>query len=120
LFVVGIFVMTITAMAQTLRSGNAVLQGFIRSRQVPLPGALVTAVDTAGSRPTTAITEVNGQYILKLPGSGKYHVTVEMTPFTPGSADIEIDDASKPAQKDFDLTLLSQTQLAAARQNTPA
>src|SRR5262245_3243278 len=107
LFVVGIAVMTITALSQTLLEGTTAIQGFVRSKQVPIPGAVVTAVDAAGSKTTTAITEVNGQYILKLAGTGTYHITVEMTPFTSASADIEIADASTPTRKDFDLTLLS-------------
>jgi trimeric autotransporter adhesin len=119
LFVVGIAVMTITALSQTLLEGTTAIQGFVRSKQVPIPGAVVTASDAAGSKTTTAITEVNGQYILKLPGTGAYHITVEMTPFTSASADIEIADASAPARKDFDLTLLSQSQLA-TRQTSAA
>src|SRR5262249_19060268 len=89
-------------------------------KQVPLPGAIVTATDAAGTKTVTAITEVNGQYILKVPGTGMYHVTVDMTLFTAGQSDVEITEVSKPTQKDFDLALQSQTQRAAARQNAPA
>src|SRR5262245_53373134 len=109
--------MTITAVAQSLISGGATIQGIVRSRQVPLPGAVVTAVDATTSKTATALTEVNGQYIVKVPGAGKYHLTVEMSLFSAGSDDVEITDASKPAQKDFDLALLSQTQRSAAGQN---
>src|SRR4051812_31252663 len=100
--------MTLTVVAQTLSGGGATIQGIVRSKQVPLPGAIVTAVDEndkKGANPVSAITEVNGQYILKVPAAGKYHVTVDMTLFTAGAGDVELTDAAKPVQKDFDLSL---------------
>jgi len=120
LFAVGILVMAVTVVAQTGLGGGATIQGIVRSKQTPLPGAVVTAVDAAGSKTVTAVTEVNGQYILKVPGAGTYHVTVDMTLFSATSGDVEVTDVSKPVQKNFDLTLQSQAQRAAVRQNAPA
>jgi hypothetical protein len=113
LFIIGIFVLALTTAGQALLENGAAVQGFVRSKQVPLPGAVVSAVDSVSGKTATAITEVNGQYILRLPTAGSYHVTVEMTPFTSVAADIEVSASSKAVQKDFDLSLLSHAQIAA-------
>ena len=89
LFILSLSVMTVTVMAQA-QLGGGVIQGIVRSKQVPLPGAIVTVSDTATSKTVTAITEVNGQFQLKVAGPGKYHINVDMTLFTAQSADVEI------------------------------
>jgi hypothetical protein len=53
---------------------------------------------------------VNGQYVLRVPAAGKYHLTVDMTLFASAGNDVEVTDATKPLQQDFDLSPLSQTQ----------
>src|SRR5262245_42491999 len=113
LFLLSLIIMTLTVLSQELGSGP-MIQGIVRSKQTPLPGAIVTAVDPATSKAVTAITEVNGQFQLKVAGPGKYHVTVDMTLFMSQSADVEITDATKPVQKDFDMNLMSRTERAAA------
>ena len=113
---ISLIALAITVVAQAPLGGGAVIQGIVRFKQAPLPGAIVTAVNTATSKTTRVITEVNGQYILKVGDPGKYHVTVDMSWFTSDSADVEVTDASKPVQKDFGLTLLSQSQRADVRQ----
>ena len=59
LFVLSLIVMTLTVLSQT-QLGGATIQGIVRSKQVPLPGAIVTAVDAANSKTITAVTEVLG------------------------------------------------------------
>ena len=113
-----LIVLTFRLMAQP-QFGGAVIQGIVRYNQAPLPGAIVTAVDKATAKATRAITEVNGQYILKVGETGEYHVTVDMTWFASDGTDIEVTDAAKPVQKDFGLSLLSEAQRVTARQ-TPA
>ena len=65
LFFTGVAAMAITALSQAQLAGTAGIQGIVRSKQVPIPGAVVTAVDASGSKTSTAITEVNGQYICR-------------------------------------------------------
>jgi hypothetical protein len=108
--------LTFTVVAQTQLGGGAIIQGIVRFKQGPVPGAVVTAVNMASGKSTRVPTEVNGQFILKIGDTGTYHVTVEMTGFLSDSADIEVTDASKPVQKDFGLSLLTQTQRANAQQ----
>ena len=74
-------IVAVTVMAQTQLGGGAVIQGIVRFKQTPLPGAIVTATDMATSKSARTLTEVNGQYILKVGDAGKYHVTVDMTWF---------------------------------------
>jgi uncharacterized membrane protein YgcG len=120
LFILSLVILTVTVMAQTQLGGGAQIQGYVRSKagtqNVPLPGAIVTATDQATNKTYRAITEVNGTFILKVGATGKYHLTVDMTLFSSDSADVEVTDAEKPVQKDFDLSLLSQAQ----RANRPA
>src|SRR5215475_1837133 len=113
LFLLGFIVVTFTITAQTQLGGGAVIEGIVRFKQGPVPGAVVTAVNAATSKTAKVITEVNGQYILKVADTGTYHVTVDMSGFSAESADVEVMDASKPVQKDFGLSLLTEVQRAA-------
>lgn len=103
-------------MAQTQLGGGAVIQGIVRFKQGPVPGAVVTATNAMTSKAVRATTEVNGQFILKVGDTGTYHVTVEISGFSVENADVDVTDASKPLQKDFGLSLLTQTQRAAVQQ----
>src|SRR5947207_2360355 len=89
-----VIVLTITTMARTQLGGGAVIQGIVRFKQGPVPGAVVTAVSASGSKRIRAITEVNGQFILKVGDVGTYHVTVDITGFSSETGDIEVIDAS--------------------------
>ncbi|HEY2385006.1 MAG TPA: TonB-dependent receptor [Terriglobia bacterium] len=112
----GVIVATLTITAQTQLGGGAVIEGIVRFKQGPVPGAIVTAVSLGTSKTARVITEVNGQYILKIGDTGTYHLTVDMSGFSAESADVEVMDASKPVQKDFGLSLLTQAQRAGAQQ----
>ena len=87
LFTLSLIVLTVAGMAQSPLGGGAVIQGIVRFRQGPVPGAIVTAVHIASGKTTSVVTEVNGQYILKVGDTGAYHVTVDMTGFSADSAD---------------------------------
>src|SRR5262245_53846154 len=115
IFTVTVIVVTIAAMAQTPGTNSSpVIQGVVQSKQVPLPGAVVVARKVAegvdGVAAVNAVTEVNGQYTLKVPGPGRYRVTVEMTLFTPSEREVEINDPSKPFVANFELGLLARTE----------
>jgi hypothetical protein len=114
LFLLSLIVLTITVVAQTQLGNGPTIQGFVRSKQVPLPGAIVTVVDATGAKTTTAVTEVNGQYTLRVAAPGSYHVSVELTPFTSVESDVTVADAQTPVRKDFDLALPAAGQNAAA------
>ena len=88
--------LTFTVMAQTQLGGGAVIQGIVRFKQGPVPGAIVAAVNLATSKTIRVATEVNGQFILKVGETGTYHVTVDMSGFGSENADVEVMDASKP------------------------
>ncbi len=120
LFIVSLIAVTVTLAARTQLGGGAVIQGIVRFKQTSLPGAIVTAVNMATSKTTQVVTEVNGQYILKVGETGQYHMNVEMTWFSSSSADIEVTNASAPVQKDFSLSLLSGTRRANSRQTESA
>src|SRR5215831_5270437 len=113
LLLLSLIVVTFTLTAQTQLGGGAVIEGIVRFKQGPVPGAVVTAVNAATSKTAKVVTEVNGQYILKVGDTGMYHVTVDMAGFSAESADVEVMDASKPVQKDFGLSLTTQAQRAA-------
>jgi hypothetical protein len=117
LFAILVIILAIRVMAQT--QTGPVIQGIVRFRTTPLPGAVVTATDTITSKATRVITEVNGQYVLRVPGPGKYRLTVDMTLFAPAANDVELIDATKPVQRDFDLLPLSQTQRQTAASSRP-
>jgi hypothetical protein len=52
---------------------------------------------------------LNGQYQLKVGGSGTYTVETTMPAFAPVSKQAMVDASAPPVRLDFDLTLASRT-----------
>jgi trimeric autotransporter adhesin len=102
--------------AQTLS-----ITGVVRSGNTPIPGATVTAANTATGEKFVVWTEMDGAYRLSLPTPGKYALRVEMTAFTPATREVMVSDSSTRA--DVGMILESrarqnaQTEHARSQQN---
>jgi hypothetical protein len=122
LVIVALLAANFIVLAQT--GATATIQGIIGSGNYPLPGVEVTATSADGKK-TVTTTGVNGQYQLKVPGTGHYTVDVSLAAFAPSKKEVDVADAAQPARLDFDIVLRSrapqqQQQAEAAAAPPPA
>src|ERR1700677_1627174 len=61
--------------------GGKTIHGVVKSGSMPIPGAGVTATDTATKKQVTTSTDVDGSYSLHIPDDGRYTVRVQMPAF---------------------------------------
>ena len=83
--------------------------GVVRSGNMAVPGATVSAADTdTGTRVTTS-SNPDGSYALTVP-AGDYSVEVQMTAFATASREVVINNSVPRVRADFDLILQSRVQ----------
>lgn len=81
--------------------------GIVRSGNMAVPGATVTATSSdTGARVTTS-SNPDGSYALTL-GGGDYTLEVEMTAFATASREVVINSSVRQVRADFDLVLQSR------------
>ena len=86
------------------------ISGVVKSGSAPIPGATVTATNSASGEKSVTSTDLNGSYVLPVSGQGKYELRVEMPAFAPVTREVVLNDPN--TQTDLDLTLLSRVQQA--------
>ena len=94
------------------------IAGVVKSGSTPIPGATVTATNSATEENVSTSTDTNGAYALQVATQGKYRLRVEMPAFAPSTREIVLGEPSTRA--DLELTLLSRTQQAARSEQRPA
>jgi hypothetical protein len=114
ILIAALIVANIVVLAQTRPAGGTI-QGIVQSGGTPLPGVTVTATNSTTNEKVTTSTDPNGQYQLKVPATGTYNVETTMSAFATSAKPANVSDASTPLRLDFDLTLASRTQQAAAQ-----
>jgi hypothetical protein len=87
------------------------ISGVVKSGNVPIPGATVTATNSATREQTATSSDLDGTYTLRVATQGKYQLRVEMPGFALSTRDVVLD--SPRAHADVELALLSRTQSAA-------
>src|SRR5271165_4673730 len=87
-----------------------VLEGRVKSGNAPIPGATVTATNTATGQKVVGWTQPDGSYKLALPAAGDYSVRVQMVAFAAATQQARIGAGSTHHQLDFHITLLSRTE----------
>ena len=71
--------------AQDLSPQSLIIRGTVKSGNVPIPGATVTATSSATNQKVTTWTDLDGNYALQVPSQGHYSVRVEMAAFAPAT-----------------------------------
>jgi trimeric autotransporter adhesin len=94
------------------RTGGPIIHGIVKSGNMPIPGAEVSASNAATKQQVNAWTNVDGSYQLRIPADGRYSVLVKMAAFAGSARDVEIDAAHQDAQENFELILLSRAREA--------
>ena len=95
-----------------------IIQGVVKSGNVPIPGATVTATNLATKQKAVAWTDLDGNYALQVPAQGSYTIRVEMAAFAPGTREVSVTGAGSRA--DLTLVLQSRAQQAARTQPRPS
>lgn len=114
LIIAGLALANLVVLAQTQRPAIGVIQGIVQSGGTPIPGVAVTATNSMSGEKVTTSTDPNGQYQLKVAGTGTYSIEAAMAGFAPATKPVEL-QAGAPARLDLELTLASRSQQAAAQ-----
>ncbi|HXY50900.1 MAG TPA: TonB-dependent receptor [Terriglobales bacterium] len=94
------------------------IAGVVTSGNTVIPGATVTATDSATGSKYVSWTGLNGRYSIQVPAAGQYTVRAEMTAFQPLTR--EVTAAPPGASVDFNLNLLSRTAPSEPRPGSPS
>src|ERR1700722_1706186 len=79
--------------AQTATPGPTprIIHGVVKSGNMPIPGAGVSAASAAAKEPVNAWTDVDGSYTLRIPADGHYTVKVQMAAFAGSAQEVVLD-----------------------------
>src|ERR1700691_4713883 len=84
------------------------IHGIVKSGNMPIPGAGVSASNTATKEQVNTSTDVDGTYSLRIPANGHYAVRVQMSAFAANSQEVVLDETNQEPKTNFDLVLLSR------------
>jgi hypothetical protein len=88
--------------------GARTIHGVVKSGNMPIPGAGVSAANTTTKDQFNTSTDVDGSYTLRVPSDGHYTVRVQMSAFAAGTREVVLDAAHQDVQTNFELVLLSR------------
>ncbi len=97
------------------------MHGTVKAGNVPLPGVSIVAANTLTGQRYATITDINGNYSMTIPTSGRYVIKTELAAFAPETKVALLKPAAgSPAnqQADFALTLASRVAPDTSPENT--
>jgi hypothetical protein len=100
-----------TASPVTTTAGS--IHGLVKSGNMPIPGATVTAMNTLTGQKVVSWTGIDGTYALQVSANGRYVVRTQMSAFAPLTQEVVIDAAHHEVQANLELVLLSRAEQAA-------
>ena len=71
----------------------------VKSGNMPIPGAGVSASNAATKEQVNTWTEVDGSYWLRIPADGHYTVRVQMAAFAAGAQEVVLDAAIRTCRR---------------------
>ena len=96
--------------------GGKTIHGVVKSGTMPIPGAGVTATDTATKKQVTTSTDVDGSYSLHIPDDGRYTVRVQMPAFAASTQEVVLDPSHQDVPSNFELVLESRAREASSNE----
>lgn len=103
----GVIALSLFAQVPASPAPTPVISGTVKSGDQPIPGATISATDSAGHKTITA-TDMDGSYAPHVPAAGHYTLGVEMTAFAPITHEVDVSGAN--TQANLELVLLSRAQ----------
>src|ERR1700678_3236156 len=94
--------------AQSPQAQGGIIRGVVKSGNMPLPGATVTAANTLTGQKVTTSTDVDGTYSLQVPSDGRYVVRAQMAAFAPVTQEVRVNPADRNFEANLELILLSR------------
>jgi trimeric autotransporter adhesin len=91
----------------------ATLEGKVKSGNTPIPGATVTATNSASGGKVVGWTQADGSYQLALPALGEYSVRVQMVAFAAAEQKVQVAAGKATRPLDFHITLSSRSESTA-------
>src|SRR5579863_4732684 len=92
--------------------GRRSIHGVVRSGNMPIPGAGVSAANADTKEQVATWTDVDGSYVLRVPADGNYTVHVQMAAFAESSQEVNLDATHPDVPANFELMLLSRAREA--------
>jgi len=89
-------------------SASKTIRGVVKSGNMPIPGAEVSAANVSTKEQISTSTDVDGTYLLRIPTEGRYTVRVQMAAFAAGTQEVLLDATHQEMQANFELILLSR------------
>ncbi len=102
---------------QTASAGGTIT-GTIKAGAVPLPGVAVTATNTLTGKKYATTTDIDGNYAMAIPKTGRYVVRAELAAFAPVTSEVKITAEAADQKAPFTLQLASRAAAQSAAQST--
>jgi hypothetical protein len=84
------------------------IHGSVKSSAVPLPGVPIIATNTLNGEKYSAATNINGNYTMTIPKSGRYVLRAEFIDFAAVTKEALLNTESRDQEIDFTLILASK------------
>jgi len=104
-----------TPVATPAPPAGGTIHGSVKAGTTPLPGVAVTATNTLTGKKFATTTDVNGNYAMTIPRTGRYVVKAELAAFATATNEVRITAEAADQTAAFTLELASR---AAAQQAT--
>ncbi len=104
---------SVTPTATLPEQSAGTIHGVVKSGNIPLPGATVTATNTLTGQKATTWTDVEGSFSLQVPANGRYVVRSQMAAFAPSTQEVLINAGNRDATVNLEPVLQSRAQEAA-------
>ena len=110
--------------AATTASTGGTIHGSVKAGAIPLPGVAITATNTLTGKKYATTTDVDGNYAMTIPKTGRYVVRAELAAFAPITHEVRITAEATDQTAEFAMQLASrvaaQTQAAGQQAATGA
>ncbi len=106
------------AATATAAANAGTIHGTVKAGNVPLPGVAITATNTLTGKKYATTTDVEGNYSMAIPKTGRYVVRAELSAFAPITHEVRITDAATDQTAEFAMQLASRVAAATQAANT--
>ena len=107
-----------TPASATIAGGQ--VHGTVKAGNIPLPGVSIVATNTLTGQRYATITDINGNYSMTIPTSGRYVLKTELAAFAPETKSVLLKPTGTTPlnqQADFALTLASRVPPESPQEN---